>query len=193
MENKKKYTVAEYAELKGISPQAVYKQIKKNKLTGKIIIENDTTYILVDDTEQLNHKQPTDNQPLNQPTNQNNDDLPLRGNNKEQPTSDNQPLNQNTTNQQPTDNQDTTTSHLNRIIDILENQLKEKDKQIAEKDKQIIALTERLKENNFIQSQNKIQMIESKTTNGKAKRKEHRGIFARFRKERLHTDNTEEL
>lgn len=192
MENKKRYTVAEYAELKGISPQAVYKQIKKNKLTGKIIIDNDTTYILVDDTEPLNHKQPTNNQPLNQPTNQNNDDLPLRGNNQEQPTN-NQPLNKNTTNQQPTDNQDTTTSHLNRIIDILENQLKEKDKQIAEKDKQIIALTERLKENNFIQSQNKIQMIESKTTNGKAKRKEHRGIFARFRKERLHTDNTEEL
>lgn len=185
MENKKRYTVAEYAELKGVSTQAIYKQ-KNKKLKGRYITENGVSYVLADDTEPTN--QPTNNQPDNQPTNQNNQDLPLRGNTQEQPTTDNQPINQS----QPTNNQEPTNQSLNRIIDILENQLKEKDKQIAEKDKQILALTERLKENNFIQSQNKIQMIESNTSET-AKRKERRGIFARFRKERLHADNTEEL
>lgn len=185
MENKKRYTVAEYAELKGVSTQAIYKQ-KNKKLKGRYITENGVSYVLADDTEPTN--QPTNNQPDNQPTNQNAQDLPQRGNAQEQPTTDNQPINQN----QPTNNQEPTNQSLNRIIDILENQLKEKDKQIAEKDKQILALTERLKENNFIQSQNKIQMIESNTSET-AKRKERRGIFARFRKERLHADNTEEL
>lgn len=185
MENKKRYTVAEYAELMGVSTQAIYKQRNK-KLKGRYIKENGVSYVLADDTEPTN--QPTNNQPDNQPTNQNNQDLPLRGNTQEQPTTDNQPINQS----QPTNNQEPTNQSLNRIIDILENQLKEKDKQIAEKDKQILALTERLKENNFIQSQNKIQMIESNTSET-AKRKERRGIFARFRKERLHADDTETM
>lgn len=188
MENKKRYTVAEYAELKGVSTQAIYKQ-KNKKLKGRYITENGVSYVLADDTEPTN--QPTNNQPDNQPTNQNAQDLPQRGNAQEQPTTDNQPINQS----QPTNNQNNqepTNQSLNRIIDILENQLKEKDKQIAEKDKQILALTERLKENNFIQSQNKIQMIESNTSET-AKRKERRGIFARFRKERLHADDTETM
>lgn len=185
-----KYTVAEFAKIKGVSRQAIYKQ-KNGKLKDRCVEVNGVTFILSDDSDSTTDNQPvnrestTDNQPVNP-------NLPLRGNTQEQTTADNQPVNHTQPKDNQPVNQEPTNQSLNRIIDILENQLKEKDKQIAEKDKQILALTERLKENNFIQSQNKIQMIESNTSET-AKRKERRGIFARFRKERLHADDTETM
>lgn len=190
---KNKYTVSEFAKLKGVSRQAIYKQ-KNGKLKDRCVEVNGITFILSDDSDSTADNQPVNQESTadNQPVNPN---LPLRGNTQEQTTADNQPVNQPVNHTQPKDNQPVNhaheSDHLNRIIDILENQLKEKDKQIAEKDKQILALTERLSENNFIQAQDKkIKMIESETS-GATKRKKHRGIFTIFKRERIYPAESE--
>ena len=72
MENKKKYlSVSEYAEIKGISKQAVYKQLN-NKLKPFLIVVESKKYIDLavlseEETQKLNNLEQPFEQPFNNP------------------------------------------------------------------------------------------------------------------------------
>jgi hypothetical protein len=119
-----KLTIDEYSKLKGISKQAVYKKLdklntKKEKRNGKTI-----TIIFVDD-EELQKIKEDDFQPNSTATDSTVENVE---NVDSKPTdSDSSPTNQNEV-EQPN-----STVEFNRyLIEVLENQLKEKDKQIEQ-------------------------------------------------------------
>ena len=69
---KDRYTVAEYANLMGVSTQAIYKQ-RNTKLKGRYIKENGVSYVLADTTQNqptTNQELPTNNQQQTNQTNQ---------------------------------------------------------------------------------------------------------------------------
>lgn len=165
-------TIAEYAELNSISPQAVYKKLNKGKLeavsrkdnTGKMI-----KYIVLYDTEEREDEIKPEEQPAPQPapTDGQRDLNPLN-----QPT--NQPANQ------PTIQREERESGNRGIVDLLVSQLSEKDKQIErlqaqverqaeearEKDKviqeQILKLNELLANSQQLQAQANVLLLEKK-------------------------------
>lgn len=72
MNNEEYLSVSQYAEIKGISKQAVYKQLN-NKLKPFLIVVDGKKYIdravlTEDDNPQLNNRQPTVEQQVEQPT-----------------------------------------------------------------------------------------------------------------------------
>lgn len=158
---KDRYTVAEYANLMGVSTQAIYKQ-RNTKLKGRYIKENGVSYVLADTTQ----NQPTTNQ-----------ELPLRGKSQEQPT--NQPENQPTTNQQQTNQNN------QEFIQFLLKQIEIKDKQIEELQKHNNLLAHNMIQGNYIEAHDKGLTLMESETNETAKRKKHKGLFARFKKERI--------
>lgn len=141
---KDRYTVAEYANLMGVSTQAIYKQ-RNTKLKGRYIKENGVSYVLADTTQ----NQPTTNQEL------------------------------------PTNNQQQTNQTNQEFIQFLLKQIEIKDKQIEELQKHNNLLAHNMIQGNYIEAHDKgLTLMESKT-NETAKRKKHKGLFARFKKERV--------
>lgn len=165
-------TIAEYAELNQISPQAVYKKINKGKLeavsrkdnTGKMI-----KYIILYDTEEQESEIKPEEKPVSQPAppevqrdlNQLNQSI-------------NQPANQ------PHIQREERESGNPQIIDLLVSQLSEKDKQIErlqaqverqaeearEKDRviqeQIVKLNELLTNSQQLQAQANVLLLDKK-------------------------------
>lgn len=128
----KKITVAEYAELKGISKTAVYKKIKSEKL--KTITEEkdgkETKFIILDDVAEEIEPEEEDNKPSS--TDNKPSSTPFQPNS----TADDKPSS--------TPFQPSSTDDLNPTIAFLQEQIKEKDRQIErlqkateEKDRQL--------------------------------------------------------
>lgn len=181
MNNKTKYTVAEYARLMGVSKQAIYKQ-RNGKLKGRYITVNGKAYIITDNNQPPTQEQPTTNQNLNQPTNQPlnqpTQDLPLWGN-TEQPSTQEQPTaNQNLNPETNQSNQD--------FIQFLLKQIEIKDKQIDELQKHNNLLANSIIQDNILQAHDKgITPLLENNNNENTKSKKHRGIFGIFKRKRI--------
>lgn len=125
MDEKELLSVAEYAAKMGVSPQSVYKRVKRGTL--KSIVKDSITYILLDDG-------PDTTQPDNPETTQFQPDTT-------------QPNNPFTTANQPNstqpNNPQTTPNSTYDIVAFLQEQLKEKDSQIERLQNQIETQAER--------------------------------------------------
>ena len=138
-------SVPEYAEYIGISTQAVYKQIQKNKLPYTEKLENGkkVKYIVVNE-EQPN--QPIDNQPVEQPI------KPTKP--VEQPHSQiSSQLFEALTQQ---------FEALQNTIEILQKQLEVKDNQLEVKDSQIAELQKMLANSQKLQAQSNTLLLQAK-------------------------------
>lgn len=128
MDERKLLSVAEYAEKMGVSPQSVYKRVKRGTL--KNTVKDGITYILLDDGDETTPAQPADNP----------DTTPI------QPET-TQPETPNSTDSQPNstqpNNPQTTPNSTYDIVAFLQEQLKEKDSQIERLQTQIEAQAER--------------------------------------------------
>lgn len=132
MDEKELLTVAEYAEKNGVSPQSVYKRVKRGTL--KSIVKDGITYIpLNDEADTTPNDNPT--QPADNP-----ETTPI------QPET-TQPNNPNSTDNQPNstqpNNPQTTPNSTYDIVAFLQEQLKEKDNQIERLQTQIETQAER--------------------------------------------------
>ena len=136
-------TVKEFAEMANKKPQTIYKQLDK-RLKPYVKIDKGQKVISAEalkdfyGVEQPFQPNSTDNQP--KPTDIQPDSTDIQPDS----TADEQP--DSTAEDSPSAHPEGKIEALNRLIDIIQKQLEEKDKQLAVKDKQIADLSDRLAE-----------------------------------------------
>ena len=158
------YTVKEIADLLGVSKTTIQKAIKAAAIDYDYVERNKYFYKLgkvkeiissirpdFDFTKLANSQTETDNSQTE--TNNQTDNSQMQGENSQAETAnsqtetDNQTANSQTETDNQTDNSQTgEIAALHRLIDLVQQQLAEKDKQLEIKDKQIAALNDRLAE-----------------------------------------------
>ena len=138
--NKKDYmTIPQFAEMVGTSKQNIYNQLKGGRLEPFGVIVNGRLHILRSAADHYYSDQPQPI-PLNPAAQANLNEL--NSNQQMQSTETNLDQQENNANQSTAINSDQQqTSELNaKMIEILQQELAEKDRQLAEKDKQIAEL-----------------------------------------------------